>query len=170
MKEPLERIVMDITYLPNFLISNSKFKYILNIIDHFSKYLVSYLINKKDASVIVEKLKLYFIKYGIPKQIGTDNGSEFVNKKVINLLANNNIEFVRGKPYNPHSQGVVERVHRSVRTGLICKYLEDKKNFDINKSLFQVINSYNNVVHSTTKKKPIDVFFSNDKNLFNNVF
>ena len=35
MKEPLERIVMDITYLPNFLISNSKFKYILNIIDIF---------------------------------------------------------------------------------------------------------------------------------------
>ena len=62
MKEPLERIVMNIAYLPYFLITNSKYKYILNIIDHFSKYLVSYLIRKKDAKINVENLKLYFKK------------------------------------------------------------------------------------------------------------
>ena len=53
----------------------------------------------------------------------------------------------------------MERVHRSVRTGLICKYLEDKIKFDINKSLIQVLNSYNNVVHSTTKKNQLMFFF-----------
>ena len=63
MKEPLERIVMDITYPPNFLITKSKYKYILNIIDYFSKYLASYLIRKKDANILVENLKLYFKKY-----------------------------------------------------------------------------------------------------------
>ena len=127
MKEPLERIVMEVTFLPNIFISNSKFKYTLNLIEHFSKYLISYLINKKDATVIVEKLKSYFRKYGIPKQIGTENDSELSNKKVKNLPANNNIEFVRDKPYNPHSQGVPEWVHRSVITGLFCKNLEDIK-------------------------------------------
>ena len=94
---------MDLTYLLNFLITKSKYKYILNIIDHFTKYLVSYLISKKDATIIVEKLKLYFKKYGIPKQIGADNISEFTNKKVKDLLDKNNIAFIRGKPYNPHS-------------------------------------------------------------------
>ena len=61
-------------------------------------------------------------------------------------------------PYNPHSQGVVERVHRSVITGLICNYLK-KKNYDINKSLIQVLNSYSNVVYSTTKKNQLMSFF-----------
>ena len=50
-----------------------------------------------------------------------------MNKKVKKLLNENNIKFIHGKPYNPHSQGVVERVHRTIRTALICKYLEDKK-------------------------------------------
>ena len=66
---------------------------------------------------------------------------------------------MRGKPYNPHSQGVVEMVHGSVRTGLIYNYLENKKNYDINKSLIQVLNAYNNVVHSTTKKNQLMSFF-----------
>jgi len=100
------------------------------------------------------------------QEIGSDNGSEFVNKKVKNLLEKNNILFVHGKPYNPHSQGTVERVHRTVRTALICKYLESKNNFDLVRSLKEVQNSYNNLIHSTTLKKPKEVFFSKDLELF----
>ena len=37
------------------------------------------------------------------KQIGSDNGSEFLNKKVKTLLNKNNIMFVHGKSCNPYS-------------------------------------------------------------------
>jgi hypothetical protein len=74
MNEPLERIIMDLTYIPDFLLKNQNCKYILNILDHFSKYLVSFLISKKDATNIVEKIKIHFKKYGFPKSIGSDNG------------------------------------------------------------------------------------------------
>ena len=46
MSAPLERIVVDLTYLPDFLLKNTNYKYLLNIADHFSKYLTSYLIKK----------------------------------------------------------------------------------------------------------------------------
>ena len=67
----------------------------LNCIDHhFSKFVVSYLIKQKTGQVIVEKLKIYFRLYGIAKEIGTENGSEFNNKNVQNLLNSKNIVYI----------------------------------------------------------------------------
>lgn len=109
-----ERIILDLTFLPFDLIKNTNYKYLLNWVDHFSKYVVSYLINKKTGVIIRDKLKSYFNKFGYPLQIGTDNGSEFNNKKVKKLLDTNNILHIKSKPYNPHSQGIVERVHRNI--------------------------------------------------------
>ena len=54
MSAPLERIVVDLTYLPEFLLTNTNYKYLLNIADHFSKYVTSYLIKKKDGKSISE--------------------------------------------------------------------------------------------------------------------
>ena len=50
-----------------------------------------------------------------------------LNKIVKTLLSKNNIVFVHGKPYNPHSQGIFERINQTVRNGLICAYLEMEK-------------------------------------------
>ena len=169
MNEPRDRYIIDLTFLTYELYDGTDYRYLLNIVDHFSKYLVSYLIEKKNAKIICDKLEDCFKTIGVPKQIGSDNGSEFVNKKVKKLLNENHIKFIHWKPYNPHSQGVVERVHRTIRTALICKYLEDKKNFNLVNSLNIVTSVYNNLIHKTTKKKPIDVFYSKNKDLFSEV-
>lgn len=36
-------------------------------------------------------------------------------------MQENNIKYVLGLPYKPHSQGVVERVHKAIKYGLIVK-------------------------------------------------
>ena len=115
MSKPKDRYLMDITYIPIELIENNEYKYNLNVIDHFSKFLFSFLLKNKNAKSIVSNLETCFKKYENPKQIGCDNGSEFNNSAVKSLLNNNNILMITGKPYNPHSQGVVERVNRSKR-------------------------------------------------------
>jgi len=132
---------VDLTYLPLTLIKNTEFKYLLNCIDHLSKYVVSFLLKTKKAKEIYNKLNIYFTNYGVPIEIGTDNRSEFNNNLVKSLLSSKNIKYIRGKPYNPHSQGVCERVHRRIRNGLICKYLENKKAFNIENALKFVVNT-----------------------------
>ena len=126
---------------------------------HFSKFIVSYLIKDKTANTIVNKLQNCFNTYDIPEQIGCDNGSEFINKKVMELFNTNKISLVRGMVYNPHSQGIIKRGHRIIKNVLICHYLEKKDEFDLQESLNVVVNRYNNITHSTTKKKPREVFF-----------
>ena len=54
MKRPKERFVIELTYLPLELIANTNYKYLFNIIDHFSKFIISFLIENKNANTIVE--------------------------------------------------------------------------------------------------------------------
>ena len=93
---------------------------ILNKLDHFSKFLFTSPIRKKCGKTIVTILKQIFTKYGLP-EIWSDNDSKFVKKNVKKLLNDKNILFVHGRPYNLHSQGTVERVHRTVSNALIWK-------------------------------------------------
>ena len=60
-------------------------------------------------------------------------------------------------------------VHRNVRNGLICKYLENPNNFNLKLSLQNVVNILNNNIHYTTKYKPFDIFTSEDTNSFESV-
>ena len=73
-------------------------------------------------------------------------------------------------PYSPHSQGVVERIHLTIRYALLSRFSEDEKSFDISKELPIVTNSYNNTIHRIIKHLPNEVFYSSDSNLFNKVY
>ena len=70
---PRQRYIMDITELPIELKLSSKYIYLLNIIDHFSKYGMSYLIENKEANTIFEKVKIALECNGFPIEIGSDN-------------------------------------------------------------------------------------------------
>ena len=100
--------------------------------------------------------------YGIPEQFGCDNGGEFINNAVQNFLNKNDTKLVKGSPYTPHSQGVVERIHITIRKALINKFLEDQNNFDIETELPLIMNTYNNTIHNTTKHTPYEIFYSNN--------
>jgi hypothetical protein len=54
--------------------------------------------------------------------------------KAKNLLSKYKIQSIKGRPYNPKSQEIVERVHQTVRNGLICIYLENKDKFNLKNS------------------------------------
>ena len=166
---PKQRYIMDLTELPKELKTNNNFIYLLDIIDHFSKYGISIPLENKEANTIFENLKTALECNGFPEELGSDNGKEFKNKILESYLNEKNVTFVHGLPYNPHSQGVVERFHKTVKDSLYSLYCDNIESFDIIKALDIVIKKYNNHVHSTTKFTPNQIFFSNDENLFKKV-
>ena len=95
---------------------------------------------------------------------------EFINDHISKYLNDNNIKMINGKPYKTRSQGVVERVHRTIRNGLIVKYIENVKKFNLDLSLKIVVNNYNRTVHSVTKFQPNEIFYSTDNELFKKVY
>jgi hypothetical protein len=166
---PKQRYIMDLTEIPIDLKSNNDFNYIFNIVDHFSKFGMSYLIENKESKTVFKYLKIALECNGYPSELGSDNGKEFCNNLIENYLKEKNVKFIHGMPYNPHSQGVVERFHKTIKDTLCCIYNDDPENFDIKEQLEIVIKKYNNHIHSSTKYSPNSIFYSTNENLFKQV-
>ena len=103
IQKPKERYIADLTYIlieftNNFdcvyYKINSKYKYILTICDHFSKFANSYLLTDKKQNSILDKIKLFIDFYGIPNLFGSYNGKEFINSALINYLSINKLSLL----------------------------------------------------------------------------
>ena len=76
---------------------------------------------------------------------------------------------MHGILYKPHSQGVCERVHRAIKTGLIVKRIKDRNKFNISEALEVAINSYNKTIHNVIKAVPNEVFWSTKEKFLNKI-
>jgi len=70
---------------------------------------------------------------------------------------------IHGLPNKPHSQGICERVYRTIKTRLIVKRIKDRNKFNINEALEATINSYNKTIHNVIKVVPNEVFWSTNE-------
>ena len=124
---PHYRYEADIWYLDKELKTNNNYEYCLDIIDHFSKWLFSYLLTDKTMMLVVSKIKLYIMNYGKCKILQTDNGKEFKNSELKTFLENEGIKQVFSRIYHPQSNGTVEAIHKAIRKYLINEYNKKKK-------------------------------------------
>ena len=71
--------------------NNRGYRYVLVVIDNFSKYGFTMLLNKNAQTIKDSFENILINSKRKPNLIKTDDGSEFVNKVFTNLLNNNNI-------------------------------------------------------------------------------
>ncbi len=83
---PKDRYVADLWYLSEYLKGHSNYLYVLDIIDHFSKFCNSYLLNTKEKYEIFTHIRDFIENYGKPNYLVTDNGTEFKNKIFVRIL------------------------------------------------------------------------------------
>ena len=93
---------------------DGKFKFILHLQDHLTKFCLLASTEDKTADTTAEQLKKWFCIIGAPAILQTDNGREFVNKIVHKMLKDFNIKMVNGAPRHSQSQGSVERGNKDI--------------------------------------------------------
>ena len=134
---------------------NKRFRFLLCVIDIFSKYgWVVPLKDKKGASIVNAFQKILKKSDRKPNTIWVDKGSEFYNNSFKKWLKGSNIEM-----YSIHNEGKTVIAERFIRTlkNKIYKYLTGiSKNVYIDK-LDHIVNEYCNAYHRTIKMKPVDV-------------
>ena len=171
--KPRELYLIDITELPKqFNNINNNRIYLLTIIDHFSKYAGTYLINNKESNTVLNKIKDFIKKNGQPEKILTDNGSEFINNKFKKFCKKLSIILLHGRARHPQTQGAIERYNRTIKDYLKNIYFENDKNgliFDLNKEIENSLDIYNKTKHSTTGFSPKYVFDSCNESLFEKI-
>ena len=94
-------------YLSDYPIGSKEDRYLLTIVDHFRKFgVISIVPNKKFTTVLIV-LKRCLRITGNQGMIQSDNGGEFNNDIIKDFLKHQGIEYIRGPPYHPQSQGAV---------------------------------------------------------------
>ena len=168
---PKEHWIVDLVELPIDL--RNGYFYVLDIIDHFSKYGLAKLLSDKKGSTLANAFQDLFISGGAPKGIHSDNGKEFNNQDCKAIFDTYKVDYWTGAPYHPQSQGACEVFHKTIINGLI-KNFDSKKiptQSELTKKLGEILFEYNNRVHSTTKYKPNTVYFLDPERIENkNIF
>ena len=112
---PHYRYVADLWYLPKEIIENSNYKYVLDIVDHFSKWYYGYLLNTKEGPDVLKKIEIFIENFGKPTILQTDNGKEFDNHYLNNYCNDNGIKLIHSSPYHPQTNGAVEVTHKEIQ-------------------------------------------------------
>ena len=163
IKGPHYRYIADLWYLSKEISLKCGYKYILDVIDHFSKWYQGYPLIIKNDGEILTYIKLFIQNFWKPVLLQTDNGLEFCNSDLSNFCTNNDIKIINGKPWHPQSQGACEVCHKEIKKFIYTKFYEGKDNFNLNKSLADIINIHNNKKHSITEEVPKYVRDLNNK-------
>ena len=120
---PHIRYQADIWHIPEELKLGTSYKYILDCIDHFSKWNYSYFLKNKETKTVLSKIKSYIEINEAPILFQTDNGKEFKNSELKIFLENKNITYINSAPYHPQSNGCCEAIYKEIK-----KYLLDDLN------------------------------------------
>ncbi len=145
---------IDLAQMDSYVSDNDGFKFIMCIIDVFSKYAWCVPLKTKSSLSILNALKEVVSKSDrIPEKIWTDEGTEFKNKDMFAWCKANGITLY--STYGDSKSVVAERFIRTIKTKIQTQMTETK-NKNWVKILQELVKNYNNTKHSTIKMTPIE--------------
>lgn len=93
-------------------------KMMLVVVDAHSKWPEVLTLTSTTAARTIAALREMFSRYGLPKQLVSDNGPQFTSQEFACFMARNGVKHIRTSPYHPASNGAVERLVQSVKRGV----------------------------------------------------
>ena len=155
----------DLMEIKRFYHYNSHYKYLLNVIDIYSRYAWSYPIKHKKPEEVAPYLEEIFKT--IPKKnyraICVDQGNEFngvvngVIKKYKFKKYTNDPESINAK----NTMALVERLNFTI-WNRIKKYMYANNTLTFVDVLDKLIDNYNHTKHTTTKRTPYSIFYEGE--------
>ena len=135
---------------------NDGMRYILTVIDVFSKYAWCEPVRSKDAGAVANALK-QVLQRAIPrepKRLQTDKGKEFFNNTFAALMRRHGINHFASE--SDQKAAVVERFNRTIKTR-IYTYLSDRGTPRWVDVIQDLVSAYNNSHHRTIGMAPNQV-------------
>ena len=132
-------------------------KYILTIIDTFSRWVELVPIKDTGSETAAKAILQYIGRYGAPSSFLTDNGTQFVNKTVKELLNLIEIEHCTIHPYSHQENGIVERANKEVMRHLRDIIFDARVESDWSTYVPLVQRIMNSQVHSKTGLAPMEL-------------
>jgi hypothetical protein len=127
------------------------------ITEYLTKYPYAVPIKTKSAVEIAEHLLQYICLFGPPKVLLSDQGTEFLNKVVDELLKTSGVEHKVTSAYHPQTNGLTERFNQTLVQSIKKHSEKDTKTWD--KWIPYVLLAYRTKVHGSTGLTPYELMF-----------
>lgn len=138
---------------------DGNFKFIMVYQDHLTKFVLLRALQSKRATEVAYHLNDIFLTIGAPCILQSDNGREFVNHVISELVSLwPELKIVHGKPRHSQSQGSVERANQDIEN-MIGSWLKDNDSTKWSEGLRYVQFMKNRAYHSGIKQSPYKALF-----------
>ena len=125
----LERVHIDI--LGPFPESTRKNKYLLMVVDQFTKWVEAYPLPDQKAEQCAREFLIQFCtRLGYPLELHSDQGTNFMSDLFSQICQLLEITRTRTTPYHPAGNGQVERYNRTLLAMIRCYINQDQRNWD----------------------------------------
>ena len=102
--------------------ASKQHRYLFTIIDRSTRWPEAVPIKSADTESCIEALLNNWIsRFGVPDQITSDRGTPFTSNLWTGLSQRLGIESNKTTAYNPEANGIVERLHRTLKAALMAK-------------------------------------------------
>ena len=159
VKDLADQIQMDLVDMGKYKNQNKGYYWILTAVEILSRYAFAIPVYRKDTKnmtkAVDELLKQFKERFGkYPKVAQFDEGKEFYNVGVKELLKEHNVEYFSTN--SDRKAAIVERFNRTLKTSM-WKYFYSKETYKWVDILDELVNNYNQTKHSSILMKPADV-------------
>ena len=142
---------------------NDGYRYILTIIDLFSRFAWAEPLRDKTGNEVAAALRRVFAKGRQPQRFQTDDGREFDNRVVQHLLNVENIRFFTVK--SQFKAAVCERFNRTLKTKM-WRHFTRTGSYRWVDVLQELISAYNAAEHRSIGMAPIEVNGENEHEIW----
>ena len=126
--------------------------------DHFSKYVVAYVVKDQTAHIATKTLRNgYFGLFGTPAYLVSDQGKAFMGHLITNLCELYGVQKLRTSPYHAQTNGQVEQMNQTI-IHMVGK-LEQDKMAHWSEHLLEMLSAYNGTRSAVTGYSPYFLLF-----------
>lgn len=159
---------MDLVDMQKHAHKNKNFKYIFVMIDCFSKFVWTKPLKNKSGKEIMQAVcDILKDSKRTPKNLQSDQGTEFYNAGFNNLMKKHNINHY--STFSVTKAAIAERVIRTLKEKLY-KYFSLNGSYRWMDILPEIVKEYNNRCHRTTGMKPCEINKKNEKKILQSAY
>ena len=144
--------------------------YIIAIADVFSRFVELFPTKSADADTATKCIINWCGRYGIPNEILSDNGSEFVNHVLKEINAIFKVNHLTIHPHSHEENGIIERAIREIERHLRNIVFDEKVKNQWSHYLPLIQRIMNATIHSALGCSPASIIFGRALELDQNLF
>ena len=137
---------------------------VLVVTDHYTRYAQAFATKDQKAITVARVLwEKYFVHYGLPARIHSDQGRDFESRLIKELLSMLGVRKSRTSPYHPQGDAQPERFNRTLLAMLGT--LDTVKKQSWSQHITHLVHAYNCTKNDSTGYSPYHLMFGREARL-----